>query len=181
MEFLELVKKRYSVRDYLDTPLDDALIEKVLDAGRLAPSACNYQPWVFIVVKKEDSRRKFETVYGRAWFIHAPVIVAVCCDRSLSWHRKADGKDFGEIDIAIALDHITLAATEIGLGTCWIGNFNVAEAAKLLMLPASIEPIVFTPLGYPGAKAQKPPKNRKSLDEIVHWEVFGGKRKVEVE
>ena len=176
MEFLDLIQKRHSVREYLDAPLDDALIEKALEAGRLAPSACNYQPWVFIVVKKEESRQKFERVYARKWFLQAPAIIAVCCDRNLSWRRKSDGKDFGDIDIAIALDHITLAAAELGLGTCWIGNFIAAEARNLLMAPSSIDPVALTPLGYPAAKTPPPLKSRKRLDEIVHWEFYGGKR-----
>ena len=176
MEFLDLVKKRYSVRAYLDTPLDDALIERVLEAARLAPSACNFQPWVFIVVKSEAARQKFESVYSKLWFLHAPVIVGVGCDRTRSWHRKADDKDYGEVDVAIALDHLTLAATELGLGTCWVGNFNADEARKVLALPPSIEPIAFTPLGFPAAEAKAPLKSRKGLDEITHWEFYGGKK-----
>ena len=102
----------------------------------------------------------------------APVIVALCCDLSKSWQRK-DGKNFGDIDVAIAMDHITIAAAEAGLGTCWIGNFDIAEARRVLELPKHIEPVVFTPLGYPAIEPV--PKKRKPLDEIVCWEKFGGK------
>ncbi len=174
MEFLELAKKRYSVRDYSEKPVDDVLLDKVLEAGRLAPSACNNQPWVFIVIRDEDSRKKLESVYTREWFLRAPVIIAVCCDRSASW-KRADGKDFGDVDAAIALDHMTLAAAEAGLGTCWVANFNAAEARKLLMLPANIDPIAFTPVGYPGPEA-KPKKSRKGRDEIVFREYYGGRK-----
>lgn len=174
MEFLELIKKRYSVREYLEKPLDDATIERVLEAGRLAPSACNNQPWIFVVIKNENSRMSLRDVYAREWFLRAPVIIAVCCDRNQAW-RRSDGKSYGDVDAAIALDHITLAAAEAGLGTCWIGAFNEAAARKALMLPAQIDPVAFTPLGYPGAAAANP-KRRKKLDEITFWEYYGGKR-----
>jgi nitroreductase len=170
--FLDLAKKRYSVRSFLNKPVDDAVLLKVLETGSLAPSACNNQPWVFIVVRKEATKKKLSAVYERSWFVAAPVILALCCDMSQSWTRK-DGKNFGDIDVAIAMDHITLAATEAGLGTCWIANFLVPEAKKALDLPAPIEPVVFTPLGYPSIAPEQ--KKRKQLEELVHWEKFNGK------
>ena len=169
MTFIDLVKKRYSVRDYLETPLADSLIESVLEASRFAPSACNKQPWAFIVVRDPDSKKRLESVYPRPWFLQAPVIIAVCCDRNATW-RRADGKDFGDIDIAIALDHMTLAAAEAGLGTCWIGNFNAAEAKRVLKLPQNIEPVAF-----PGPQAINK-KSRKEMRDIVSWGFYGGKR-----
>ena len=174
MEFLDLAKKRHSVRGYLDKPVEDSLLEKVLEAGRLAPSACNRQPWVVIVLKDQASRRRLESVYNKEWFLRAPVIISVCCDHSASW-KRADGKDYGIVDAAIALDHMTLAATEAGLGTCWIGAFNADQARNVLKLPENIDPIAFTPLGYPGTEAAVK-KSRKKMDEIVFWEYFGGKR-----
>jgi nitroreductase len=173
MTFLDLVKKRSSVRDYLDKPVSDELLESVLEAGRWAPSACNIQPWIFIVIKNKESRDLLETVYNRDWFLHAPVVIAVCCDHGISW-KRADGKDFGDIDIAIALDHITLAAAEAGLGTCWVGNFNPAKARETLGLPQHIDPVALTPIGFPGPHASRP-KIRKALHELVHWEGYGGK------
>lgn len=173
MDFLDLVKKRHSVRNYLDKPVEEALLNNVLEAGRLAPSACNNQPWVFIVTKDPAARQKLESVYKREWFLRAPVIIAVCCDRSASW-KRADGTDFGDIDAAIALDHLTLAAAEAGLGTCWVGNFNAEEAKKLLRLPEDIAPVAFTPLGYPGPEASKP-KTRKTMNDIVFRERYGNR------
>jgi nitroreductase len=174
MDFLDLVKKRRSVRNYLDKPVEEPLLEKVLEAGRLAPSACNKQPWVFIVLRDNSSRQKLEQVYNKAWFLHAPIVIAVCCDRSASW-KRADGRDYGDIDAAIALDHMTLAATEAGLGTCWIGAFNAAQARIILKLPDKIDPVAFTPLGYPGDEAAIK-KFRKKLAEIVFWEYYGGRK-----
>jgi len=170
--FMDLAKKRYSVRSFQSKPVDEALLLKLLETGSLAPSACNNQPWVFIVVRKEATKKRLSPVYERSWFLTAPVILALCCDMSQSWSRK-DGKNFGDIDVAIAMDHITLAATEVGLGTCWIANFVSLEAKKALELPDNIEPVVFTPIGYPSIAP--PQKKRKSLDEIVHWEKFNGK------
>jgi nitroreductase len=174
MKFLDLAKLRYSVRDYLEKSVDKPLIESVLEAGRLAPSACNKQPWVFIVIRGHEQKKQLEAVYNRAWFLQAPVIVAACCDRNATW-RRSDGKDFGDIDLAIAFDHMTLAAAEAGLGTCWVGNFNVLEAKRLLKLPQNIEPVAFTPLGFPGPKAS-PTKSRKELGEIVFWDYYGEKK-----
>jgi nitroreductase len=173
MNFLELANLRRSVRDYLEKPVEPGLLATVLEAGRIAPSACNNQPLVFIVVDDEEARAKLEPVYPRQWFVRAPVIIAVCCDRTQSWHRS-DDKDYGDIDAAIALDHMTLAAAELGLGTCWIGAFNPGEARKVLMLPPKIDPIAFTPLGYPGPRPALK-RTRKSLDELVFRNFYGGK------
>ncbi|HUI91717.1 MAG TPA: nitroreductase family protein [Chitinivibrionales bacterium] len=170
--FIELAKKRYSVRAYESRPVEEPLLLKILEAGSIAPSACNNQPWVFIVVRKEETKKELLKAYERSWFANAPVILALCCDTTLAW-KRADEKYYGDVDIAIATDHITLAAAEAGLGTCWVGNFKAAEARRILKLPETVEPVIFTPLGYP---ASEPPiKKRKKLDEIVHWEFYGGK------
>lgn len=173
MDFLELAKKRHSVRSFLDSKVEEQKLMKVLEAARLAPSACNNQPLQLIVIQNESSKQKLQAVYNRAWFLQAPIIIVACCDRKSSWHRK-DGKDYGDVDIAIAVDHMTLAATDLGLGTCWIGAFNAAEAKKILLLPEDIDPIAFTPLGYPSPDIVN--KSRKSIDDLVHWEFFGGKK-----
>jgi nitroreductase len=170
--FMELVKKRYSVRGFQNKTIEESLLLKILETGSLAPSACNNQPWLFIVIRKDETKKKLTAVYERAWFVTAPVILSLCCDTTQSWRRQ-DGRNYGDVDIAIAMDHITLAATEAGLGTCWIANFNSHEAMRVLELPDTIEPVVFTPLGYPAIAPVR--KKRKSLEEIVHWEKFTGK------
>ncbi|MFP4012460.1 MAG: nitroreductase family protein [Chitinispirillaceae bacterium] len=173
MSFRDLVDKRYSVRGYQDRSVDQELIVRVLDAARNAPSAVNNQPWCFIVLRREEAKKNLKAVYDREWFLNAPVIIAVCCDRTVSWKRK-DGKDYGDVDAAIAMDHITLAAADEGLGTCWIGAFSLPEALRVLKLPSYIEPIAFTPLGYPSLPQGA--RRRKELDEVVFWEQYGNSK-----
>lgn len=172
MGILDIIKTRRSVRSYAADLVSDEVLNGVLEAGRYAPSACNYQPWVFIVIKERENRLRLSTVYNREWFYTAPVIICICCNRNESWHRK-DGKDFGDIDIAIAVDHMTLAAQDAGLGTCWIGNFDSNVTSGLLKLPPHIEPVIFTPLGYPLRVDDSAQKIRKSFDDVVFFESFG--------
>src|SRR5512133_1641804 len=103
MEFVELAKKRCSVRSYSDQPVDDAKLMVVLEAARFAPTACNYQPFSLIVIRDLTIRRQCATVYNRPWFLTAPILIAACCNHSQSWHRS-DGKGYGELDVARGLD-----------------------------------------------------------------------------
>ncbi|MDG5814132.1 nitroreductase family protein [Chitinispirillales bacterium ANBcel5] len=172
-DFYELIKKRYSVRGYLNKQVEEEKLVKVLDAGRNAPSACNIQPWSFIVIRDEQVRNQLGKVYSKEWILSAPLVIAVCCDRNKSW-KRSDGKDYGDVDAAIAMDHITLAAAELGLGTCWVGAFDPGEASKLFQLPDHIEPVLLTPLGYPAVPSSQ--KSRKALEEVVHWDYYGGQK-----
>jgi nitroreductase len=169
MDFADIVKRRFSVRKYLNKPVEEDKLMAVLDAGRLAPSACNFQPWHFIVITDPERRQSMAEVYHQAWFIDAPIIIGVLLDREKAW-KRSDGMNYGGIDAAIAMDHMILQAAELGLGTCWIGAFNPEKATEILDLPDSVEPLLFTPLGYPAV--DMPDKRRKDLDEIVHWETF---------
>ncbi len=172
MSVLDVIRERQSIRAYKSRPVEDEKLAMVLEAGRLAPSAVNFQPCYFVVIRKQAHRAKLKTVYDRDWFLTAPVIIAVCVDRSHAWTRS-DGKSYGDIDAAIAMDHMILAATQIGLGTCWIGAFNKNEAQKILDLPENIEPVLFTPLGYSVQKPER--KTRVPLSKLVHWEKFDKK------
>lgn len=172
MEFINLAQKRYSVRSYSDQPVDYEKLMEVLNAARFAPTACNYQPFSLIVIRDLAIRRQCATVYNRPWFLNAPVMIVACCDHSQSWHRS-DGKDYGEIDVAIVMDHITLAAADVGLGTCWIGNFDVFEARKVLKIPAEISVVALTPLGYPSGQPLVTSKSRKPLEQLVFWDHYG--------
>lgn len=173
--FHELARTRYSVRSYIHQPVEKDKLMYVLEAGRIAPSAANYQPWHFIVVTSPEMRLKLAGTYNRDWFIQAPVVIVVCGDHEIGWKRTIDNKDHTDMDIAIAVDHMTLAAAEIGLGTCWVCNFDVGKAKEILGLPEQIEPMVYLPLGYPqkGDEHVHPHHNkRKMVAEIIHWERF---------
>lgn len=167
MTFLELATKRGSVRGYAPNSIDKAIVGKVLEAGRLAPSAANQQPWHFIVVRDEAQKQALGSAYRKEWFWKAPVIIVVCVEPSKAWTRQ-DGKNYAAVDGAIAMDHMTLCAADLGVGTCWIGAFDPAKVKHILGLPENIEPLVMTPLGKP--TAQPLPKKRKALDQIVHYE-----------
>lgn len=170
MSFIDLARTRFSVRSYSSRPISREQILDVLEAGRIAPSACNNQPWFFIVIQDPANIQALKVVYGRDWFLDAPVIIAVCCDTTACW-KRGDGKSYGDVDMAIAVDHMTLQATEMGLGTCWVGAFNAHEARTALNLPEHIEPVLFMSLGY--TEATPGVKKRKKLDEVVFWEKFG--------
>lgn len=167
-EFIELAKKRYSVRSYLDKPVEDEKLNYVLECGRIAPSAANLQPWLIYVIRDREMRMKIDKTYGREWIRHAPVLLVFCGDHSKAW-KRADEKDHTDIDVSIIIDHITLAAAEQDLGTCWICNFDSAKCREILDLPDHIEPIAYLPLGYPANIPDDRSRhlNRKPLDEII--------------
>jgi nitroreductase len=167
MEFGELIAKRYSVRAYKPEPVEDDKLQKVLDAARLAPTACNIQPFKLIVVKTHGRQNELRKIYKADWFVQAPVIICGCTVPSRAWVRQYDNKNHADIDLAIAMDHLILAATDLGLGTCWIGAFDPDAARKVLNIPDNLTPAIFTPLGYPADLPRV--KQRKTLDELVIW------------
>ncbi len=166
MDLLSLIGKRYSVRSYLPQPVESEKVNYLLECARLAPSAVNFQPWKFIVVKSDERKARLRACYAREWFSEAPLYIVVCADREQSWKRRKDGKDHADIDAAIAAEHIVLAAAEQGLGSCWVCNFDATACREALDLPVQLEPVVLLPIGYPGADngVRQP---RKSLAEAV--------------
>ena len=176
MNFLTLASRRFSVRDFASTPIDREKLDYVLEAGRIAPSAVNAQPWFFVVINDEENKQKLHDCYNRDWFKTAPTCIVICGNHELSWKRN-DGKDHCDIDIAIACQQICLAATEMELGTCWVCNFDAAKCKELFDLPQHIEPIVFIPIGYPKDKSVfetvfEAGKKRKPASEIIKWDKF---------
>ena len=173
MAFIDLAKNRFSSRKFLDKPVEKEMLLKVLEAGRVAPSAMNKQPWHFVVITKEESLSEICECYDRDWLKAAKAIIVICGDHSQAW-RRADGKIHTDVDTSIAIDHMTLAATDLGLATCWICKFDVMKCVKALGLPDGVEPIALLPIGYPAVepKENRHEQLRKSLDEIVHWEKF---------
>lgn len=169
MSFLDLAKKRFSVRRFESTPVPEEALAQVLEAGRLAPSAANRQPCHLIVIRNEEQRRKLGVAYARDWFWQAPVVIVICVEPARAWVR-ADNKNYGDVDGAILVDHMTLCAADLGLGTCWIGAFDPGKVAGVLNLPAGMEPLAMIPLGYPAEPVRA--KSRKPVAELVHQETW---------
>ena len=171
MEFNDLIRKRKSIRKYdLTRPVSDELVTKLLDAARIAPSACNIQPWHFIVVRDNNVKEKLKESYGREWFYTAPVIIVGCVDTSVSWKRSFDKADYSQVDLTIAFEHLLLAAANEGLGTCWVGAFNPVVAKKVLGVPENVNIVAMTPVGFPAEEPQTKP--RKELNEIIHQNIW---------
>lgn len=170
-DLLALVKARRSVRAFEPTKVERAKLEYILEVARLAPSAVNFQPWSFVVVREPERLKALYECYPREWFASAPVCIVVCGDHAASWKRSADNKDFCDVDVAIATEHLALAAAEQGLGSCWVCNFDAPRCKEVLNLPDSWEPIVLLPMGYPADNADKGRK-RKSINDVVKWESF---------
>ena len=166
MDFFELIQTRYSVRAYKPDPVEDEKLQLILEAARLAPTAANRQPFQIIVLKTAGRQAALRPVYPRDWFLQAPLLLCACGIPAQNWVRR-DGKNYNDVDVTIAMDHLILAAASLGLGTCWIAAFDPSAARQILRLPEGIEPIAFTPLGYP-ADAPRP-KQRKPLSELVRY------------
>jgi nitroreductase len=167
MEFPELIRTRYSVRAYKPDPVEDETLQQVLEAARLAPTAANRQPFQLIVIHTAGREAELRRIYNRDWFAQAPLVICACGIPAQGWVRS-DGKNYTDVDVAIAMDHLILAATDAGLGTCWVAAFDPTAAREALALPDGVEPIVFTPLGYPTDRPKA--KKRKALSELVRHE-----------
>jgi nitroreductase len=170
MEYRELITARYSVRAYRPDPVSDETLQQVLEAARLAPTAANCQPFQLIVIHTAGRQEELRHIYRRPWFVQAPLIVCACGVPAQGWVRSDDHRRYLDVDVAIVMDHLILAATDLGLGTCWVAAFNAKAARESLRLPDEIEPLIFTPLGYPADEPHI--KERKSLAELVrydHW------------
>ena len=170
-QFITLAKARYSCRNYEARPVEQEKLELILEAGRVAPSAVNFQPWHFYVIREPDELKQFHAAYHREWFRTAPCVIVICADHSRSWKRKEDGKDHADVDAAITTDHMTLQATELGLATCWICNFDPRATRDLLSLPPQTEPVIILSLGYPedASDPHRHAEKRKDLSEIVQY------------
>lgn len=171
---MQLCDDRFSCRRY-DTsrPVSDDDVKKVLEAARMAPSACNRQPWHFVVVRDGDSRRKM-LAKSRPSFVEAPVVIVCCGVHAEAWHRPSDGKDHTDIDLAIAIQQMCLGATAAGLATCWVCSFDTEATREAVGLPEGVEPVALIPLGYADTKEYPaaPAKIRKSLEQITSCETY---------
>lgn len=164
MQFFDTLKARFSVRAYSDRPVEPEKLVQVLEAARLAPTAANKQPFKLVVFKTADRSETLKRVYHRPFFVQAPLVIGVFASVTEAWTR-GDGMNYGDVDATIAMDHLILAATDLGLGTCWVANFNAQAAGEAAGLGPDYKPVAFTPLGYPDASA--PERKRKALDDLV--------------
>lgn len=175
MDFVDLVRARYSLRKYSDFPVAEEVVDKCLDAARLAPSACNSQPWSFIVARTPEkveslAKAAFSGLYSMNTFAaKAPVLIAVITERSnyaAALGGLFRGIQYSLMDVGIACEHLALQATELGLGACMLGWLNERAVKKELGLPRSARVDLMISLGYPEKEDFFPPKKRKSLEEI---------------
>ncbi len=179
MPVRDTIARRVSCRAYQSAPVPEALLTQILEAARLAPSACNQQPWRFAVVRDLELRRRiveegFLPGIKMTWAIRAPVHVVIGMERSFLTHQLAasvSGVDYPWVDIGIAGEHLVLAATELGLGTCWIGWIKPRVVARIVAWPASVKPVVVITVGYASdPDAGIPPvSRRKPLTELARW------------
>jgi nitroreductase len=167
MTFLELARTRCSIRGYKPDPVEPEKLAQVLEAAQMAPTAGNRQRFRLVVIHTEGREEELRRIYDRDWFVQPPLVICAC---RYPMDPARQRKDYTDVDIGIVVDHLILAAAELGLGTCWIGAFDPAAAREILGLPDEVEPVVFTPLGYPAAPPRD--KQRKPIDELVcyeHW------------
>ena len=175
MNFLEVVQARRSLRSYMDKPVEREKLEYVLESARLAPSWKNMQCWRFIVVEDAAGREALaesmgESNPGRKALMSAPIVVVLCAvpKESEIW----EGKDNMMLDAGLAMEHLILAATEQGLGTCWQGLFTENKVRLALNVPDDVRVVAMSPLGY--AAEERRPRPRKAMEEIVYYEKYGG-------
>jgi nitroreductase len=169
MDVFAAINQRSSVRAYKSTDVEEEKLKKVLEAGRLSPSANNRQDWKFIVVKNKETRKKLAKASFEQFFIaEAPIIIVACgLDPNA---MLACGQPMHTVDVSIAFAYMILQAYESGLGTCWIGAFSEDEVKKILNVPKHIRVVAMTPLGYPNQPPSR--KFRKTLDQIVCYDKY---------
>lgn len=169
MEVSKAIKKRSSIRAYKGAPVGKPKLKKVLEAGRLAPSAHNDQDWEFVVVFKKEQREALAKAAHQEFIQEAPIVIAAVAlnpDKKMSCEVPQYA-----VDLAIAVDHMTLQAADLGLGTCWIGAFKQKKVKNILSVPEDKKVVTLLPLGYPKEESEGE-KERKSLDEIVSFDKY---------
>lgn len=168
MNFLELAADRYSVRKYSDRPIEEEKLAKILEAGHLAPTACNDQPQKIYVLKSKEALEKAKSVCK--YTFGAPVILLVCYDEETVWKNPLQpGYNSGEVDSSIVATHMMMEAWELGIGSCWVGYFNAGQVAAAFDLPQNEKPVLFLPIGYAAEDAKCSPLHKKfrPMEETV--------------
>ena len=170
--FLDLAKSRYSVRKYEDREVEAEKLAAILEAGRVAPTAANQQPCIFLVLNNEESIEKL----CKACRPHgAPLAIVVCAEKTTAWVRPFDKANMGEIDSTIATDHMMLCAQDLGLSSCWITYFDPKIVRKEFNIPDNVVPVNILAIGYGADELQSPDRHtqtRKPLDSMVKYSSF---------
>jgi len=166
MDVFEAIQTRRSIRKYMEKPVGQKKLAKILEAVRLAPSAMNKQPYNLVVVTDNQTKEKLSSACNQEWT--APAMVIVCAFPDRSWIRE-DEEEYWKADVAIAMHSLSLAAVEEGLGTCWIAAFREEEVRKILGIPSDVRIMAMTPLGY-AAEKKGPVTKRKTLEELIRYE-----------
>jgi nitroreductase len=172
MEFIDLAKKRCSVRKYESKPVEQEKFERMLEAGRIAPTAANLQPHRVLVIRAEEGLKKLKkgaNVYG------APLAFVVCADHAASWKRPIDHMDAAVIDATIVTTHMMLEATELGLDSIWVCHFKPDVVRAEFNIPEGVEPVNILGVGYAAGKTSPPDRHateRKPLSDIIRYETF---------
>ncbi|MCE5325384.1 MAG: nitroreductase family protein [Planctomycetaceae bacterium] len=177
MDVMTAIFNRRSVRKYLPKPISPDVVQRLHDAMRAAPSASNFQPWHFIFIHDKATRESVARASnGQIWMAEAPIIVVACGMAEFAYKRMGGYGNSADIDVAIAVDHLTLAAVAEGLGTCWVGAFDETVVKRLVNVPPRVKIIVLTPLGYPATEELIHPLEdgrRKSDGEIFSFDSYG--------
>lgn len=170
MSFLELAKKRYSCRSYLDKKVEAEKLKMILEAGRVAPTGANRQPQRIIAVQNDAGMAKIKKAANA---FGAPLVILVCCDKNEAWIRPLDGKNITDIDASIVTDHMMMEAADLGLDSVWICYFKPDVIKKEFNLPKNLEPVNILAIGYGAGEAASPDRHtevRKPLTETVYYE-----------
>ncbi|MHA1341486.1 MAG: nitroreductase family protein [Promethearchaeota archaeon] len=174
MDFEDVIRKRRSIRRFKENKVPDEIIKDILEAARLAPTWANMQGVRFIVVDEKDKLEELKAAINQRWTKTAPCFIVACIEPRKSGKNK-NGLEYFTVDAAICMEHIILAATNKGLGTCWIGYFDEEQTKKILKIPKRTRVIAMTPIGYPDQEPK--PQDRKSLEEIAFRNEYGNKWK----
>lgn len=173
MEYEELIRKRCSIRKFAMRPVEKEKLEKIVEAARIAPSAVDKQPWFFLIISEPDNIKQLATCYKLPWLAKAPSAIILLEDKNVSWKRPSDERDFGDVDLGIAIYAIWLEATNLGLGAACLSFFDPEKIKALYELPDYIEPISIMPIGYPeNEELWKNRKPRKEMNDIAFWETL---------
>jgi len=165
MTFKEICLQRQACRNYLAKAIEPEKMDYILECARLAPSACNLQPWALYLLESEDAVAKAQLCYNREWAKTAPAFILICIKHNEEWVRPSDSKQHGTIDVSIIAEHICLAASEMGLSTCWVCNFDIKKASEVFSIPENEEPAILIPIGYSEEPIRD--KSRKNTEDIL--------------